>query len=145
MLTDSILPQAWRSFSYRAQMKTQVYAIISALAAAVMAWPLMRLMMSPIGLFWLLPLLSSVFGLFWFTCIIKRSRLAFVSGILLAFWAFPAALLSWFALISGGPNSIAFPSLVAVIFGILSAIHAGMDDLSSENKIGEADESSNER
>ena len=124
-------------------MKTKVYAVISVLAAVVMAWPLLRLMMSPIGLFWLLPLLASAFGLFWSTCIIKNSRLAFVSGILLICLTFGGGILSWFALIHGGPNLMAFSSLVAVIFGAFSVIHAGMDDLSARNKIGEQDAPSN--
>ena len=118
-------------------MKTKVYAVISVLATVAMAWPLMRLMMSPIGLFWLMPLLVSAFGLFWSTCIMKNSRLAFVSGILLICLAFGGGILSWFALINGGPNLMAFSSLVAVLFGAFSVIHAGMDDLNARNTIGE--------
>ena len=99
--------------------------------------------MSPIGLFWLMPLLVSAFGLLWSTCIMKNSRLAFVSGILLIYLAFGGGILSWFALINGGPNLMAFSSLVAVLFGAFSAIHAGIDDLNARSTIGEQDGTSN--
>ena len=62
-------------------MKIKAYAVICVLAVVVMAWPLMWLIMSPIGLFWLLPLLVSAFGLFCFTCIMKTVVERFAGGL----------------------------------------------------------------
>ncbi len=113
-------------------LKTRFYAIICGVAVVLLVWSGRRFVVSPLGLFWHLPLLISAFGLVWSTWRTNNHRLAFVSGLLLICLAFVSCILGMIALVAGSANLTTVSSIVAVVFGTLSTLHAGMKDLQSK-------------